>query len=74
VTVEPQFAWVVPVCAGCDWRGAPCRTDREIAGEPTHCPRCGAGVGAELRKGTWRAFTRARVAALRERRETDGPL
>jgi hypothetical protein len=64
---EPDVAWAVAVCV-CGWRGAPCRTGEEIAGEPAECPRCGGDLGAEILKGSWRTFTRSRVAALRERR------
>jgi hypothetical protein len=63
---ERDVAWLVPFCS-CGWRGAPCRTEREIAAEPVECPNCGQSVGAEVRKGSWRAFSLARIAALRAR-------
>jgi hypothetical protein len=68
MTPEKDVAWSVPVCERCGWRGLPCRTAEEIAAEPTECPDCGQDVGAELRKGSWRAFSAGRIAGLRERR------
>ena len=66
---ERDVAWFVPVCVRCSWRGVPCRMPLEIEAEPTECPSCGSGVGAEVRKGSWRTFTRARAAGLRARRQ-----
>lgn len=64
---EQDVSWIVAVCL-CGWRGLPCRTSEEIATEPPECPVCGGDLGAELLKGSWRTFSRSRVAGLRERR------
>jgi hypothetical protein len=65
---ERYVAWFVPVCASCSWRGVACRMPLEIEAEPVECPCCGAGVGAEVRTGSWRTFSLSRAAGLRERR------
>jgi hypothetical protein len=64
---ERDVAWFVRACS-CGWRGAPCRTDAEIAAEPDDCPECGSELGVAIYKGSWRAFTRGRIRALRDRR------
>jgi hypothetical protein len=68
IEAEPEVAWLQPVCFRCGWQGVPCRMPWEIAAEPVECPVCGSGVGAEVRKGSWRVFSRSRVAGLRRRR------
>lgn len=63
---DPQVAWFVPICQACGWRGIPARTPEQLETQPIErCPACGAGLAAEIRKGSWRTFTRGRAAALR---------
>jgi hypothetical protein len=66
--MSETVAWVARSCKRCSWRGCPCRTDREFAEEPTTCPRCGAGLGLVLSRGSWRAFSVSRTEALKRRR------